>query len=261
MKDFKNLHKIAGQSNINVQKSQKHEVNLQKNSTIYFQVGLILCLLATYSLFEMKFETSFQNYVALSPIDEIEEINIENFTEYKEEQPIQEPVKVQKLGTKDPIISDEPLTEIKKTILSEPPTTNKIEDVKNISVERVAPDVEPIPFYKIEKAPIYPGCENAKSNDERKQCMSDKITALVSRKFSPDLASELGLTGVQSINVEFKIDKNGMVTDIRARAPHIGLEKEAIRVVKKIPQMQPGMQRNNPVEVLYWLPIKFKVRD
>ena len=43
-------------------KSQKHDVNLQKNSTLYFQVGLIVCLLAAYGLLEMKFETIIPNY-------------------------------------------------------------------------------------------------------------------------------------------------------------------------------------------------------
>ncbi|MFK7781258.1 MAG: hypothetical protein AB8B90_02805, partial [Psychroserpens sp.] len=56
MKNLKNPHSIAGQSNAKVQKSQKHDANLQKNSMLYFQIGLILCLLGTYALFEMKFE-------------------------------------------------------------------------------------------------------------------------------------------------------------------------------------------------------------
>ena len=36
--------------------SHKHDANLQKNSTLYFQIGLILCLLGTYALFEMEFQ-------------------------------------------------------------------------------------------------------------------------------------------------------------------------------------------------------------
>jgi len=42
MKDLNKSHSIAGQGNKNVQKSQKHDANLQKNSTLYFQIGLIL---------------------------------------------------------------------------------------------------------------------------------------------------------------------------------------------------------------------------
>ena len=54
-------------------------------------------------------------------------------------------------------------------------------------------------------------------------------------------------------------DKNGNVTDIQARGPHARLEKEAVRVVEKIPQMTPGKQRNRPVGVKYTLPITLVV--
>ena len=56
MKNSKKDFGIAGQSTTEAKKSQKHDANLQKNSTLYFQIGLILCLLMTYGLFEMQFQ-------------------------------------------------------------------------------------------------------------------------------------------------------------------------------------------------------------
>ena len=56
MKNSKKVFNDAGQSITEVKKPQKHDANLQKNSTLYFQIGLILCLLGTYSLFEMQFQ-------------------------------------------------------------------------------------------------------------------------------------------------------------------------------------------------------------
>lgn len=41
-----------------VKKHYKHDVNLHKNTTIYFQVGLILCLLFAYGLLEMRFSNA-----------------------------------------------------------------------------------------------------------------------------------------------------------------------------------------------------------
>jgi protein TonB len=70
--------------------------------------------------------------------------------------------------------------------------------------------------------------------------MSEKISKLIRKKFNPDLADGLGLSGKQKIDVQFKIDKTGKVTDIKTRAPHARLEKEAERVINKIPQMTPG---------------------
>jgi protein TonB len=57
----------------------------------------------------------------------------------------------------------------------------------------------------------------------------------------------------------FKIDKKGEIVDIRARAPHKRLEKEAIRVVSILPKMKPGRQRGKAVGVKYSLPIVFNV--
>ena len=47
--------------------------------------------------------------------------------------------------------------------------------------------------------------------------------------------------------------------NIRARGPHIRLEKEAVRVVDLLPQMTPGKQRTKPVGVSYTLPITLVV--
>ena len=81
------------------------------------------------------------------------------------------------------------------------------------------------------------------------------------RKFNTDLASDLGLSGRQRINVIFKIDKNGNITGVRARAPHPKLEAEAARVINLLPKMQPGKQRGKAVTVPYSLPILFQVQD
>ena len=77
--------------------------------------------------------------------------------------------------------------------------------------------------------------------------MSQKITKFVQRKFNTDLAGDLGLSGRQRISVIFKIDKNGDVVGVRARAPHPRLVKEATRVVNLLPKMKPGKQRGKAV--------------
>lgn len=264
MKQLEKRHTIAGQSNKSVAKSQKHDVNLQKNSTLYFQVGLIFCLLGTYSLFEMSFETKIQKPIDIGLIvDEPTMYDVQNYI--VEEIVVQEKKirkKKSKLVSQEPIIVDNNFNEkfIKDLNTPEQQVTNTPIAIPDVVVKKVIEDI-PIPFYKIEKAPIYPGCESASNNEERKKCMSSKISRLIGRKFSESLASELGLSGMLRISVEFKIDKTGNVVDIKARAPHAGLEKEAKRVVNKIPSMEPGMQRNKPVDVIYTLPIIFQVKD
>lgn len=262
MKHLKKSQYIADQSNVIVKKSQKHDVNLQKNSTLYFQVGLIVCLLAVFLLLEMEFES--KNYVTVQPppIEDFDEVDIKNFKEYREDTKQVEPIKnVQKLGAKDPVIKQDDFADLEnsKIIISEPNKTNDPIDPGSIIIKKVIDDV-PIPWNSLEKVPIYPGCESAKTNDKRKKCMSEKIAQLIQKKFNTDIASNLGLTGVQKIDVQFKIDKSGNITDIKTRAPFSQLEDEALRVVEKIPLMKPGLQRGQPVSVLYNLPIVFKVQ-
>ena len=118
-----------------------------------------------------------------------------------------------------------------------------------------------MPFAVIENVPIFPGCERKKGNAAKKKCMSEKVAKFVNKKFNTDLASDLGLSGRQRISVFFKIDKNGNIVNVGARAPHPGLEKEAKRVISLLPKMQPGKQRGKAVIVPYSLPILFQVQD
>ena len=116
-----------------------------------------------------------------------------------------------------------------------------------------------VPISVIENVPIFPGCDKG-NNTERRMCMSRKITKLVQKNFKVKLAAELGLLGMQRIRVIFKINKNGDVTNVRARAPHPKLKAEAIRVVNMLPKMKPGIHKGKAVVVPYSLPINFVVQ-
>jgi hypothetical protein len=57
------------------------------------------------------------------------------------------------------------------------------------------------------------------------------------------------------------LNVDGDVVNVRVRAPHPRLEQEAINVVKSLPKMTPGKQRDKAVGVLYALPIIFQVEN
>ena len=117
-----------------------------------------------------------------------------------------------------------------------------------------------VPFSVIDQIPVFPGCEDL-SKAEQKNCISRNIARHVNRNFNTELATELGLFGRQRINVIFKINKEGNIVDVRSRAPHPGLEAEAIRVIKTLPKMIPGEHQGKKVNVPYSLPIIFQVAD
>ena len=139
-------------------------------------------------------------------------------------------------------------------------TDNPIDPNKVNVVDK--PEETNVPIAFIQNVPIYPGCEDSKNNNERRKCMSDKITKLIQRKFEGgDIASDYGLTGKQKIFVRFTIDKTGHVNDIQTKAPNPDLSEEAERVINLIPKMIPGKQNDQNVGVVYDLPIIFQVHD
>jgi len=265
MKNSKKVFGNAGQSTTEVKKPHKHDANLQKNSTLYFQIGLILCLLGTYSLFEMQFQekkividTIESN--DLATIDVADKFRVEpDVIPEKKEKQVRQTVITNKLKeVDDNFIDKDPVDLVVSDPTPLPDAPTKIDDINVIDIPD---DLPPVDFIHIENAPLYPGCEKYKKNKDRKKCMSEKIGKLVNRKFDSSIASEHGITGLQRIYTQFTVDKNGNVSDIKIRAPHPALEKEAKRVINKIPHMKPGYQQMTPVGVIYTLPITFQVRD
>ena len=255
----KKTHELIRQNEKLVKKTQKHDVNLQKNSVLYFQAGLIVCLLAAYGLLEMKFETVIPNYTVVVPnepdvfvdIPIIKEVVLE-FVEPVAQKKSKEPEVYEII--EDDVPENPIVTNIKKTTVD----VNPINPNDIIVVE---PPVEDYNIMGVEQVPIYPGCEKKNTNSARRKCMSDKITKLIQRKFDTGLAGELGLSGKQVIQTQFKINETGHVIDVKTRSVHSKLQKEAKRVINKIPEMIPGKQSNKSVGVIYNLPIVFFVQN
>jgi protein TonB len=237
-------------------KSTKADVS--RNSSLYFAVGMVLMLALTYMTINYKSYEKDNIDIGQLDLDDLdeEEIPITNQEIIPPPPPPPPPVVPEEIE----IVEDE--KEIEETVIESTETDQEEEivEVEEIEVEEVEEDID-VPFNVIENVPIFPGCENEKGNEAKKQCMSDKISKFVNKKFNTDLAGDLGLSGRQRINVIFKIDKTGNIVGIRARAPHPGLEKEAKRVIGLLPKMKPGKQRGKPVNVPYSLPILFQVQD
>lgn len=125
--------------------------------------------------------------------------------------------------------------------------------------EKSEKDID-VPFAIIENSPIYPGCNENGTKEEIKNCLSQKITEFVTKNFNTKLAKEKNLKGLQKIWVAFKIDKEGNVSSVKARAPLSELKEEAIRVMNSLPQMKPGKHKGKLVTVPYSLPIQFMVK-
>ena len=227
------------------------KVDVSKRRVLFLQIGLILMLLISYFAIEMKmYSVELKENVQIEvtdPDEEVIPITVVNTPP---------PPKLPPLPTViEPIPNDS--KEPEDIIPSSEPTD--IVEIENIVEAKTEETIEPVPFSVIENVPVYPGCEGLSSNEERKKCMSDKISGFINKNFDKGLGENLGLNGINRVNIIFQIDTKGNIINVQSRAPHPKLEQEANRVINALPQMQPGKQRGNPVPVSYSLPIIFKI--
>ena len=120
--------------------------------------------------------------------------------------------------------------------------------------------IDYIPFDTVEKVPVYQGC-TGKDNKELKTCFSNAVSKFITENLSLEIKS-IENYPPRSIRMflRFIINKEGYITDINVRAQNKSLENEAIRVIKKLPQMIPGKQKGKSVAVLYNFPMIFCVK-
>jgi hypothetical protein len=138
----------------------------------------------------------------------------------------------------------------------------EVVETSNQEEENVALDeafITDVPYAVVENVPTFAGCEDLADNDAKKRCMSESISLFVQKHFDTSLGKKLGLTGINKIYVQFKINNKGVVEFMGSRGPDPALEKEAERVVNLLPDMTPGKQKGQPVNVLYALPIVLQV--
>jgi len=234
--------------------------DLSKWSNIFFLVGLVTMLTISYTMLEWKSSDNNDQFSELVAVGDDLEMDIPITEQLNTPPPPPPPpALVQEVFE---VVNNEIEVEetlIESTELDQDFTLVEIDQIEEVPVEEE--EIVDIPFAVIEDVPIYPGCETLPNNAAKKTCMSDKVMEFVQHNFNSDLANELGLEGMQRISVMFKINKYGDVVDVKARAPHPQLEKEAIKVVNSLPKMTPGKQRGKPVGVLYSLPILFRVQE
>ena len=227
------------------------EADHSKNSSLYFVIGLALILLITWRSIEWKTYATVYGYEALNVDDEDDE-----------DVPITEQIKVPPPPPPPPpapevieIVEDE--EEVEETVIESTETDqDEIVEIEEVEIEEEYDDVD-VPFAVIEDVPIYPGCEGVKKS-ERRSCFQQQINKHIRKNFRyPDIAQEMGIQG--RVYVSFIINKDGTIGNIRMRGPDKNLEKEAARIVGKLPKMTPGRQRGRPVRVPFSIPITFKL--
>ncbi|WP_297868166.1 energy transducer TonB [uncultured Flavobacterium sp.] len=237
-------------------------VDPKRNSSLYFLVGLTAVLMLTYVSLEMKSQ---------DPIEETVEIGVADNMIADEEEVILTMPPAQRLPPPPPpapeviqIVDNKQVLEEKKI------ETTEVNENKAVVVTQAssygeeggtAEEIdEEVPFAVIEDVPVFPGCEGVAKN-KRLECFMEQMAKHIKKNQQyPERAMEDNIQG--RVSVLFVIDKDGSITNVQARGPKGGelLEKEALRVISKLPKFKPGMQRGKPVKVKYSQPITFKLQ-
>ncbi|MGB5236479.1 MAG: energy transducer TonB [Flavobacteriaceae bacterium] len=229
-------------------KYAKHNIN--RNSSLYFSLGLTLVLLMTYIALEWKSYGSASEWdhgilIQESSIDEAPVV-------------IKTPKKlpVKKIKTPPVILIKEDDDLIDETPIesSESDMNMEVVPIDSISVMEEIED-EIIDFILIEEVPVFPGCED---QQDKRSCFQAMMIKHVNKNFRyPQSAVQMGLQG--RVFVQFTIEKDGRIGDIKMRGPDKILEMEAVRIIEKLPTMIPGKQRGKEVRVPFTMPIVFKL--
>ena len=165
---------------------------------------------------------------------------------------------------KDGLIITDTLGE--PTILETPPPVLEpiiIPDIKIIEPVIMGDVVAEVPitigFLTIESPPEFENTPKSLTIKEKRDYFSERISKIVTKNFDTSICPEL--RGKQKVFVQFRINEHGKVANIKARAPHPNLEKEAKRVINLLPQFTPAKQANKPTSIVYNLPIVFTVEE
>lgn len=232
-----------------MQPKKNPNADLRKNGRLYFAIGLCSVLFISWQAIEWKtYDKSLYGYEALNVDDDDDELV-----------PLTEQIKTPPPPPPPPapeiieVVEDE--EEIEETII-ESTETDQEEVVEEVEVLEEEIDMD-IPFAIIEDVPLFPGCENV-AKSQRRKCFQEKIQKHIIKNFRyPEIAQEMGIQG--RVFVQFIIGKDGNISGIRTRGPDKNLEKEANRIISKLPKMTPGKQRGRPVRVPFSIPVTFKL--
>lgn len=120
----------------------------------------------------------------------------------------------------------------------------KQQEIINNQPEEIEEEI----FMAVEQMPEFPGGEKMLFEYLRKNL-----------KY-PQIAKESGVEG--NVFVNFIVEEDGSIKEAKViRGVGMGLDKEATRVIKNMPNWTPGKQRGKTVRTSYTIPIRFKLDD
>ena len=217
--------------------------NLERRKTLYVMIGLFFVLTLCYAGLEL-FATQDSSPVVFRADDEIIIVDDEVM---RTDQTPPEPEQQQQQQAQ---------TEVIIQIVDD---NVKVADFVFASIEddhTEIPDAVVEIAHTVEVVDDTPPVRFAEEMCEFPGGMSALYKLLQETLVYPEFARTNGIQG--TVVVEFVVSKTGKVSDVKVIVPlYPDCDKEAIRVVQKLPDWKPAKQMGKPVSIYYNLPIKF----
>lgn len=223
-----------------LKKAPEHD--LSKKTGMFLNLGLTISLLIAILAFEWpnngdqeiidlgQVEDDFEDIMEIPPTQQPPppppSVQIPEIVEVPDEEEIEEEIDVEL----DVEMTEQ--TKVDDIVFSQAPEEEDVDEI----------------FTIVEDQPEFPGG------------MAAFYEYVNKRMKYPSQARRMGIEG--RVYVEFIVDKDGSVTNVRAvKGIGAGCDEEAERVLAAVPKFKPGKQRGRPVRVKMVLPIYFKLAN
>ncbi len=230
-----------------MQNRKSFKADLENKKGLFLQIGLVLALASVWTAFEWKtYKDGPGSLGDLEMTMDDEEVLVTQ----RNTPPPPAPPEVLNIVEDDKVDIDE--LKMESTEISD----DDVFELMEVDVD----DGEVFNFVNVENKPVFPGCEDLATEDERFNCFNTKIRQFVGKKFEfPEMAKQMGIQG--KVWVSFIIEKDGKVSDITIeRGVDKLLDDESLRVVNMLPKMIPAKVGGRSVRMRYSLPINAKLQ-
>lgn len=219
---------------------KKPEIDLEKKSTLFLNIGLTVSLLLVITAFEWRFYEE-GSMVDLGQVDE-------EFEDIMDIPPTEQP--------------PPPPPKIQQPEIVEVPDEEEIEDEIEIDLDVEVTEETVIEDVVFEEAPEEEVADEiftvVEDQPEPQGGMAAFYKYVGKEMNYPAQARRMGIEG--RVFVQFVVDKDGSITNVQAvKGIGAGCDEEAVRVIKNSPKWKPGKQRGRAVRVRMILPITFKL--
>ena len=114
------------------------------------------------------------------------------------------------------------------------------------------------PFVIIDDVPMFRSCKNV-FKSQRRECFQNKMTKHIRKHFYyPKYAFNRRIQG--RVFVQFIIEKDGSISEIKTRGADKSLEKAALKIIKKLPKLIPAKYKGKPIREPVSTAINFKLQ-